>query len=282
MRTKLILILLFFLPLNLLAGEKEILNSVKTFYEQSEYYNAITETLRYQHFYPFGKFRPQILFFRGKSCFKGGDYSSAIDSFLECYQNYPLNYWGEKSLFELGTIRLFKGSPLFALRHFYDYQEKFPQGKFQEEVQAKVCYAAALGLNLDYTLEEIANYKKIFSQGEFLNELDSLEKRVYLEKKRPRKSILTSVLGSVVLPGFGHFYTENYQTGFLALASNLLFGSLAYRGYKKENSFQFYFFGFTEIIFYQYSLVSSINQVVKYNSKEFFYKEVRLSLKTLF
>jgi len=279
---KIIFFIIIAFPFSLRAEERQIIDAAKNFYEHREYHQAITEALRYQGLYPQGKNLPQSFLLKGQSYFLGGNYSLAVESFKSCFKKFPNHPLGEKALYFLSSIRLRQGSPFFAMRDSLSYEKIYPQGRFIKKARLNNCYSSALSLNFDVALREIKKYKKRYPNSEDVQKIANLENLIIKEKKRPLKNPFISFLGSIFIPGFGHFYTEDYQTGWLAFFSNLLFSTLAYHGYQRGNNFQLCFFGATELVFYQYSLFSSIDKVSEYNSRKDFYKEIKMELGTPF
>ena len=122
----------------------------------------------------------------------------------------------------------------------------------------------------------IKEYGENYAEGKYLQEIREFRYKIDTEINRPRKSVWVSVLGSIVIPGFGHFYTGKYEVGILSFVSNAVLIGLFYDAYKDKSKARMILFGLGEFSFYQYSLYSSISNVYEYNSRESFYKSVQL------
>lgn len=94
--------------------------------------------------------------------------------------------------------------------------------------------------------------------------------------------MVISVAGSILVPGFGHFYTGRYLTGLLSFATNAVLIFLIYDAWRDDNSFRMLVFGAAELAFYQYSVYSAVRNVYEYNSREAFFKSVRLAFPVRF
>ena len=260
------------------AGEGELMGLAREFYSRNEYYHAITEIMRYQHLYPKGTYLPESMLLLGKSYYRGDNYGLALQALSTCYGSYRNLPPGEEALYIMGSMRLLGGSPFYAIKTFQEYRYVYRDGKYGEDAAFRTVYAYALAADLNLAMEEVARYRAQYPRGRFVAQAAGLEREIDEEMNRPTKSVLLSALGSLVLPGFGHFYTGNYRTGTLSLLSNALLIFLAWDGYRDGNRSQMVFFGAMEFIFYQYSLAGGINSVHEYNSRENFYRKVRLGI----
>ena len=280
---KLILFIFFLLnSIVLLAGEKEIISMASEYYSRGMYHSAVSEAMRYQFIYPEGDLYPQSLFIMGNAYFRGDNYSAASDSFQGCFDRFPATYYGEASLCRLGYMRLSLGSPFFSLRTFQKYDYVYPSGRFSEDVLIYKGYAKALIHDHEGVIDDMKTYREKYPEGKYAGKADELEGLILNEINRPRKSMKVAVLGSLVLPGFGHFYTGNIGNGVLSLCSNALFIGLIYHGYRQKDIFQIAFFSLVELSFYQYSLVGAMRDVHEYNSSSALDRQIRLSLKADF
>ncbi|MCP4134029.1 MAG: outer membrane protein assembly factor BamD [bacterium] len=270
-------LMLFLQPLA--AGEKEIIDQAALHYKNGEYYNTITEAKRYQYFYPRGSFYSRSMVLEGKAYFDGDNYGMASHVLMNCYRNHTSEPSGDEALYLLGSMRLMKGPPMYALRTFQEYNYIYMNGKYREEAALNNCYALALSSRLEDAAREIEQYRLKYPGGKYLSDAAKLEKQVLAEMERPRKSVYVSVLGSLFIPGFGHFYTGNYANGFFSLFTNALLIYLIYDGYQKDDKFQMIFFTLVELSFYQYSVYGAISDVHQYNNRAAFSREVRLGIR---
>lgn len=258
--------------------EKEIIDLAGDYQKKEQYYNTITELMRYQYLYPDGEYYPLSILMMGEAYFKGGNYYKAVSSMSECYEKFSSAPEGEKALFNLGYMRLVMGSPYFALRSYQEYSYIFKDGRYIEDAYRGICYARLLMYDIPGADEAITDYRNQFPDGKYIQNVKELQILIDKEINRPRKSIWISVLGSVFIPGFGHMYTGKIMTGIFSLLTNITLIYLTYDGYRDRNTTQTVIFGFAELIFYQHSLYSSIRNVYEYNSSDAFLKSVKLSL----
>ena len=270
--------ILFILGTTALASEKEIIKLSRLHLQRGEYYNAITEAMRYRYLHPDGEYIPESMLLTGKAYFLGGNYNQASKILYRCYDNYKDRDEGEEALYTLAHMRMTTGSPFYANRLYQQYQYLYKSGRFKESALADRCYTLALMNELGDAKNTISDYYMLYPEGRYSDNLKELELLINNEKERPKKSIWVSLIGSIFLPGFGHFYTENYTTGVFALGSNAALIYLIYDSYRDRDSFRLLFFTFLELSFYQYSIFSSIRNVQDYNSREEFYRTIKLGI----
>jgi outer membrane protein assembly factor BamD (BamD/ComL family) len=283
MNRKISYILLFLLLAVPIRAEKpDLIKLAELSYSKTEYYSTITSLMRYQYLFPRGKYSAQSMLLMGKAYYRGDNFRRAAEVLTSAYSRFADQEAGEESLYILGRMRLITASPFFALRSFQEYLHVYEEGRFREDAFFNTCYSYALSPVVSLAQRKINEYRKTYPQGKYLEEADKLEKSIQYEINRPKKSAGVSVAGSIFLPGFGHFYTGNYSTGFLSLFTNALLIYLIYDGYRNERRAQMLVSGFAELTFYQHSIYEGIKSVNRYNSREEFYRQVRLSIGTEF
>lgn len=255
-----------------------LLDLAATHLYNKEYYHAITECMRYQYCYPDGSEYPRSMLIMSRAYFFGGNYYRATDIAYECYRKYANTEWGEQALYNLATMRLLDGSAFFAYRNFQEYFSMYPEGKLVDEAKLNFIYTQVF-LNYYDDAKKDLDHFLIHSNNTALRDEAQHFKAAFDEyQKRPKKKLWVSISGSLLLPGFGHFYTGKFFTGLLSLASTATCVALAYRGYRHDNNFQLVFFGLAGFTFYQYSLVSAVINVYEYNSDASFKEAIKLSV----
>jgi len=260
------------------ADEGKLAEKVRDLYGQKEYFHAITEAERYSFLYKGGKFTAGSLLLRGKAYFHGGNYDRASRDFGNCSALYGSRPEGEEALFFLGYMRLLKGSPLYAMRSFKQYLLRYEDSRFTERVHYYRIYNSAFMGDLMGARQRIMTYRHLYPQGAYFENLSLVDASIVGEINRPRKSLAIAVTGSLILPGFGHFYTGNYRTGFFSLLVNAAFISLTVHGAVTKNYYQAGLCGFIELQLYLYSVYGGVRDVQQYNSSRKFYRGLRLTI----
>ncbi len=266
----------------LYPAETELIGLAQEHLERGEYYNAVTESMRCQFLYPGGRRYARSLIIMGRAYYKGGNYYEAASVMSDCFTRFKAREEGEEALIDLAYIRLMTGSPFYAYRTYQEYNYLYGGGAYREEAAGGICYATALQFDIEASKRAIAAYREAYPEGKYLEKVKELNDLIDSEVNRPKKSLGIAVAGSLLFPGFGHFYTENYGAGFLSLATNAALIFLIYDGVRDDNKFRMIFFSVMEFSFYQYSLFGAVRDVYEYNSRDSFYKSVRLSVRRRF
>lgn len=278
------LICLYFIcsALPVVSSEKGLIDLADYHYNRKEYYNSITESMRYQYLYPQGELYSQSMLIIGKSYHKGGNNGRALSVLSECYNRFTDSESGERALFYSGLIRIDSGSYNYAARNFREYNYVYNNGIFLEESIINLSLVYALAENYDEAEKKLTEYSKIFPDGKYKKNAEELSVLLKEAESRPEKSLLAAGLFSAVVPGSGYFYTGNYMLGIFSFGTNaaLIYG--IYDGYKKKKQFQMIFFSVIEFSFYNYSLVGSMKSAHEYNEKKDFKKELILKFKSEF
>jgi len=268
--------------LNAFSSEKGLIDLAEYHYSKKEYYNSITESMRYQFLYPQGELYPRSMITAGKSYYKGGNKEKALSTFSECYNRFTDSESGERALFYSGLIRIDAGSYNYAAKNFQEYNYVYNKGIFQEESIINLSLVYALAENYNEAKKKIAEYRKLFPEGKLQEKAEDLSIYIKEAESRPEKSLLAAGLFSAFIPGSGYFYTGDYMLGLFSSGTNVALIYGIYDGYKKKNQFQMIFFSVIEFSFYNYSLVGSIKSAHEFNEGENFKKELILGIKSEF
>jgi len=275
---KIIIILFIFSFVGLAAKEKSHLELAKNFFENREYYHSISETLRYENYYPNGKYLHQMIYIRGISYYKGGDYQGAIASFTKSLVKSGASVWKERSHFSRGFIRLKSNNSFYAYIDFTSYLKHYPNGIYRDAAFLHRSYAMSLSSNLYDSLYQIRLFYKSFPSSKYMTSAKRLEEMIIFELMRPKKNMVFALLGSILLPGFGYFYTENYELGFLSLGSNALMITAIVLSALQGNIFAVILFSLLEVSLYTFQISGAIKSVNDYNSHESFFKKIRFEI----
>lgn len=265
------------LSAKLYAGEETLMKSAKEHYLRGEYYNAITETMRYQYLYPQKKFYAESLLLMSKAFYMGGDTPSAISAAEKCAELYGLNPYGNYALYLTGRMRLTKDSAQAALRNYDKYLRIYGDSLYTEKTCRDRCYGAVFTDELDLAKKWIEEYKEKYPAGEYLAGIESLAADISAEELRPPKSVNIATISSAVIPGSGYFYTGNYLLGTFSFVTNAVLIGIVIDGIMRKNTFQWAFFGLLELSFYQYSIYGARNSAYEYNSRNKFISRMKLN-----
>ena len=264
------------------SSEKGLVDLAEYHYNNSEYYNAITESMRSRFLYPDGILFPKSMLITGKSYYKGGDIEKALNIFAECYGRFTNLNEGETALFYSGLIRFEAGSYHFAAKNFLEYKYVYPGGIFYEDAIINLSLIYTLAENYDEAEMQLEEYNRISPEWRLTKKGSKLSSILSEAKNRPRKSLYAAGISSALIPGAGYFYTEKYKLGIVSFFTNaaLIFG--IYDGYRRDSKLQMIFFSVIEFSFYNASIIGSIKSADEYNKKDDLRKEVQAGIKTSF
>jgi len=251
-------------------------------YNNSEYYNAITESMRHQLLYPDGILFPKSMLIMGKSYYKGGDREKALNTLLECYGRFANLSEGETALFYSGLIRFEAGSYQFAARNFLEYKYVYPDGIFYEDAIINLSLIYTFAENYDEAKIQLEEYDKISPEWRSAKKDGDLSSILLEAESRQRKSLYIAGISSAVIPGSGYFYAEKYKLGIVSFFTNaaLIFG--IYDGYKRNSKLQMIFFSVVEFSFYNASIIGSIRSADEYNKRNDLKREVQALIQMSF
>ncbi len=260
----------------------EIIDLAKEYYVNREYYSAVTECMRYGSYYPDGDMLAESRLLMAKSYYMGNNYGKASSLFEDIASAYSGRPEGGEALYRISKMRLLSGSPFFAMRGYSGYISLYGGGEFSETVYYERCAAAALAGDYRRAFLYMNEYRSAYPEGIYSSGVQNLNNEIMEEMNRPKKSASAALIGSIVLPGFGFFYTGDYVTGAASFVSNVLMISLSCYGFSTGNNFEGFLFGMMGLSFYQYSLYGGLREVEKYNSPERLNRRIRLGLKKEF
>ena len=277
MRLIYVLTCIIILSAKLYAGEETLIELAKDYYRNGDYYNAITESMRYQYLYQQKTFYAESLLLMSKAFYMGGDTLSAISTAEKCSEQYASGPHGDYALYLTGRMRLAKGSAETALRSYDKYLRIHENSLYTEEVYRDRCYGAVFTEDFDLAKNWIDEYKKKYPQGNYLAHVEALAIDVTNEELRPPKSVNIATISSAIIPGSGYFYTGNYLLGTFSFITNAVLIAVIVDGIMRKNTFQWAFFGLLELSFYQHSIYGARNSVYQYNSRNKFISRMKLN-----
>jgi tetratricopeptide (TPR) repeat protein len=257
---------------------EEILDRAHRLYRMKDYHSALTEVYRYRTLYPGGILTDKSLLLEGKSHYGKDRYGRALEALDRLLVRYPSSESAEEGLYLRSGYRLSAGTPLFGWQDVLRYRRQWPEGKYASLVDLNGVYARALTGDISSARDLLELWKERYPVSPHLNEAGRVEAILVDALNRPRKSMALSVIGSVLIPGFGHFYTGKWGLGTATFLTNGLLIFLTTWGFVKGNLYQGILFGALEAYFYSYSLYMAVKNVDDYNRRGAFREELRLSL----
>lgn len=253
----------------------ELYKTANTLFESHDYYQAITELKRYQLVFPEGEKIKESYSLLSWSYFNGNNYSHSIETLEKGEKLFPAE---DRYVLQEGFIRLQGGSPLFAERTFSRYLYMYPESKHRN--RAELYKATAMILGGDHAKGERLLRKIISATNDpqLKSEAESTLELLKTETNRSYKNKFFAVSFSLLIPGFGQFYTGHYLDGFFTFATNALLISAAVYGFISGNFWIGTFASIMELSFYQNSIVSAVRLTDEFNSHEPFYSKLKMNI----
>ncbi len=264
------------------ASGSDLVMTARLHFENREYYNAITEIMRYQFLYPEGALFADSMVILGEAYYLGGDPASALSTFSDCYTKYPDTYMGQQALFYSGYVRMMQGSYYYAARMFQQYNYVYKDRDFYDDSVFNLCVIRILAEDYSEAQAALDEYRKLFPDGKYYDESVYLSQRVEEQKNRPLKSTWIAGISSAIIPGLGYIYTEKYLLGIFSFLSNAGLIYLIYDGYRDGSMFRTIVFSVIEYSFYSWSVTGSIRSAMEYNDNGEFSEEILLRIKAPF
>lgn len=217
--------------------------------------------------------------------FCSGDYLRSIDEYKKYLQSS-----------EDDTVEFKIGLALSGMKKFSEAADYFAQTKknsslyLQNEIEYEKALLQAGDFNLlrsryDKTAKSTElkrlNYLSYFYGNDFpvMDEFlfafpagnrDQIKKLYEWKSNPPIKSEITAVILSVLIPGAGKFYIEEYGDGIAAFVATALFGYLSYDNFKADHKFRGWLFAGISAFFYAGNIYGSAAGVPIYNAKLYF------------
>ena len=227
----------------LLAGElrlndQQLIDFADYLYHNQEYYRAISEYKRHQHFFPESPLSRKASLQIGRSYMAGGDHQAAIQ-----YWQLRLEKQDADEI-SFNQIRMLLGISLL------DLDKDLPFRLRQE--------------NIDKAFQQFSKVKESGAESKFINDFQSDW------KTRPPSKYKSPWLAgtmSAAIPGSGSFYSGRYIEGTYAFFLTFLFGLAAHDAVQNDQPELATVFGFFTLTFYGGSIYTAVNSVHKTNDK---------------
>ncbi len=199
--------------------DQEQLALTRQFISQGSYYRAVSEARRHRFFYPRSPASGDRDFLEAYAYFLGKDYLSSLERCRAVKTEKGTALWA-RVFFLKGMNYILTGNYYAAAKQFDAIESKYK--KFQYALLA-YCAVYFSGQN-DLRREKWRYIAKRYTTE--ANSPDARKFRELIETPLKNRSVQFSMLMSLMIPGFGHFYNDRPDAGFSAFASNLLFAGL--------------------------------------------------------
>ncbi|MGC8808638.1 MAG: tetratricopeptide repeat protein, partial [bacterium] len=248
-----------------ILDEKLQMDLADHFFNEGDYYRAITEYKRFLFFFPRSLKTEEVYFQMAKAYLKGKKWEDALLTLDRLQKQFPhsprrgevyllqgLSYLGKKEytqahyFFQQASLAA-PGTPIADEAHYQSGRTYIEEEKYKEAALAfrKIDWASPLFARGEY-----------WAQGlEKINEV-------------PQKSPMVAGVLAAILPGAGHLYCARYRDATMAFLLNAAFIWGMVAAFQHENYAVGAILTFFELGWYSGNIYSAISSAHKYNKQK--------------
>jgi outer membrane protein assembly factor BamD (BamD/ComL family) len=231
------------------------------FFEDGDYYRAVTEYKRFLYFFPQSLRGEEALWKIASSYFRGKKWDDALSAADELLRKHPSSPWAAEAVLLKGRCWMEKGEFSQARHHFERAKEIGGGSGLAQEAQWQ---AAVSYLREERWKEAAAEFRKVHPTSKLYPRADYWAKGLEGMDVVSRKSPTTAGI-LAVLPGAGHLYCERYRDAGIAFVLNAAFIWGMVEAFRHENYVVGGILTFFELGWYSGNIYSAVSSAHKYN-----------------
>jgi tetratricopeptide (TPR) repeat protein len=231
------------------------------FFEDGDFYRAITEYRRFLFFFPESLRAEEARWKIASSYFQGKKWDEALSAADDLLRKHPSSPWAPEAILLKGRCWMEKKEFAQARYHFLRAQEIAAGTGVSQEAQWQ---AAVTYLREERWKEAAAEFRKVDPGSKLYPRADHWAKGLEGMDEFPQKSPTTAGV-LAVLPGAGHLYCERYRDAGIALVLNAAFIWGMVEAFKHENYVVGGILTFFELGWYSGNIYSAVSSAHKYN-----------------
>jgi tetratricopeptide (TPR) repeat protein len=231
------------------------------FFEDGDFYRAITEYKRFLFFFPESRRAEEALWKIASSYFQGKKWDEALSAADDLLKKHPSSPWAAEAILLKGRCWMEKKEFSQARHYFLLARETAAGTGIAQEAQWQT---AVSFLREERWKEAAAEFRKVepssklYPRAEYWAQgLEGIEE---IRQKSP-----TTAGGLAVLPGAGHLYCERYRDAGIAFVLNAAFIWGMVESFKHENYVVGGILTFFELGWYSGNIYSAVSSAHKYN-----------------
>ncbi len=234
------------------------------FFQEGDYYRAITEYKRFLFLFPQSARAPEAALDIIKSYFQGKRWDDAVRSAEEFERTFPSSSFLPEAVLLKGIAFEEKGDYARARLFLGRVQEMLPRSPLADEAQWQI--ALTYMKEEDWkeaarAFRELKPESKLYPRGEYLaSGLDHID-------TLPRKSPAAAGVLAGLLPGAGHAYVGRYRDAAVAFVLNGVFIWGIVESFQNGNYAVGGLLTFFELGWYGGNIYSAVSSAYKYNRK---------------
>ncbi|MFH1626339.1 MAG: tetratricopeptide repeat protein [Pseudomonadota bacterium] len=248
----------------MIVDEVSQFNLARQFFDDGDYYRAITEYKRFIYYFPESSLLEMAYFKIGEAYFKGKKWKQAIHAFERLRKEFPRGMLTDRSYYLSGMASFYENDYDSSRRQFRNLISSFPESELLDDAELQIAMsyveeekwlAASESFRAISEESELYPFAQNFTSG--LEEIDKL----------PLKSPGLAGTLAAAVPGSGHFYTGRKRDGTVAFLLNTAFIWGAVESYDNENYALAGILTFFELGWYFGNIYSAVSSAHKYNKR---------------
>jgi outer membrane protein assembly factor BamD (BamD/ComL family) len=235
------------------------------FFEDGDYYRAITEYKRYLFFFPASLRAEEARWKIASSYFQGKKWDQALSAADELLKWHPSSPWAAEAMLLKGRCWLEKKEFSQARYHFSRAKEMAPGSPAAQEAQWQ---SAVSYLQEERWKEAAGEFRKVGRESRLYPRAEHWAQGMDRIEEIPQKSPATAGVLAAILPGAGHLYDERYRDAGIAFLLNAAFIWGMVESFEHENYVVGGILTFFELGWYSGNIYSAVSGAHKYNRKK--------------
>jgi len=231
------------------------------FFEDGDFYRAITEYKRFLFFFPESLRAEEALWKIASSYFQGKKWDEALSAADDFLKKHPSSPWAAEAILLKGRCWMEKREFSQARHHFLLAREMAPGTGVGQEAQWQ---AAVSFLREERWKEAAVEFRKVDRTSKTYSRAEYWAQGLEGIAQVPQKSPTTAGV-LAVLPGAGHLYCERYRDAGIAFVLNAAFIWGMVEAFRHENYVVGGILTFFELGWYSGNIYSAISSAHKYN-----------------
>jgi tetratricopeptide (TPR) repeat protein len=232
------------------------------FFQDGDYYRAITEYKRFLFLFPQGLRVEEALWKITSSYFEGKKWEEALSAADDLLAKFPASPWAPEALLLKGRCWAEKKDYSQARSFFHQAEEAAPGKAVASEAQWQIA--------LSYVREErwkeaASEFRKVNPNSKLYPKADFFAQGLDRIDEAPQKSPTAAGILAALLPGAGHLYSERYRDAAIALALNGAFIWGIVEAFEHRNYAVGGILTFFELGWYSGNIYSAVSSAHKYN-----------------
>jgi tetratricopeptide (TPR) repeat protein len=231
------------------------------FFENGDFYRAITEYKRFLFFFPESLRAEEARWKIASSYFQGKKWDEALSAADDLLRKHSSSTWAPEAILLKGRCWMEKKEFSQARHHFFLVREMAAGPGIAQEAQWQT---AVSFLREERWKEAAAEFRKVDRTSKAYSRAEYWAQGLERIEQIPQKSPATAGL-LAVLPGAGHLYCERYRDAGIAFVLNSAFIWGMVEAFQHENYVVGGILTFFELGWYSGNIYSAVSSAHKYN-----------------